>query len=171
VTGGTVEDFESAAAGLYDTLTFGNVTITGVDAPFTIGSAYAGNYNTTGSQSLYNDFDYVPLSIKFSFATAVEAFAFNWGAADTDWTLAAYDAASNLLESFVLTPTFGSNAGEYYGISASGIAYATLIGTSDDYVFIDNFTSTTVAPVPVPATFSLLALGLGGLAFMRRRRA
>lgn len=171
VTGSTVEDFDSTSAGFYASLTFGNVTITGIGGPFTIGSDYNGQYNTSGGQSLYNDFDFSPLSFRFDFATAVEAFAFNWGAADIgNWTLAAYDAADNLLESFNPAPTWSSNDQDYYGIAASGIAYATLIATNGDYVFIDNFASTTVAAVPVPAAGFLLFGALGGLAALRRRK-
>jgi hypothetical protein len=170
VTSGTTETFDTTAAGLYTSQTFGNVTISSVGSAYTVGSDYNGQYNTSGGQSIYNDFDFLPDNFKFEFATAVGAFAFNWGAADVAWTLSAYDAANNLLESFVLAPTFGSNAGEFYGISAAGISYATLQG-SGDYVFIDNFTSTTVAPVPLPAGLPLLLGALGALALVRRRRA
>lgn len=171
IPGGTVETFDTTSAGLYNSLTFGNVTITGVDAPFTIGSDFNGDFNTSGGQSLYNDFDYVPLSIRFDFAVAVSAFAFNWGAADYVWQLSAYDAANNLLDSLALTPTLSSNAGEYFGIAANGIAYATLITGSGDYVFIDNFTSAPVAAVPLPASVLLMLAGLGALAGLTGRRS
>ena len=170
ISGGTVEGFDSTASGLYASNTFGNVTISGIGDPYTIGTAYNGQYNNSGGQSLYNDFDYSPISFRFDFATAVSAFAFNWGAADYNWTLQAFDAANNLLESFVLTPTYASNAGEFYGIAAAGIQYATLWTDTGDYVFIDNFTSTTVAPVPLPAGLPLLMAALGGLALVNRKR-
>jgi len=172
VASATVETFDTTTAGLYNSLTFGNVTISSVGDPYTVGPDFNGDFNTSGGQSIYNDFDESPLNFRFDFATAVQAFAFNWGAADVNWTLSAYDAANNLLESFVLAPTFGSNAGDYYGIAAAGISYATLVTNVGDFVFIDNFASTaTVAPVPLPAALPLLLGALGGLAFVRRRRA
>lgn len=177
ITGGAVIDFDSTAAGLYNSLTFGNVTISGVGAPFTVGGDYNGEYNTSGGQALYNDFDYTPMEFRFDFASTVSAFAFNWGAADTNWLLSAFDGAGNLLDSVNPTATWFSNAGDYFGLSASGIAYATLTGLGGgDYVFIDNFTSTSagggVSPVPVPAAAPLLlaALGALGLASKRRRK-
>jgi len=168
VTSAVVEEFETAAPGLYHSFTFGNVTIFGDIDRFTIGSDFGGEYNNSG-QSVYNDFDLVPLSFRFEFALAVEAFAFNWGGADDNWTLSAYDVANNLLESSILAPTFAGNDGEYYGIAASGIAYATLEASNGDFVFIDNFASTKV--VPAPAALTLLLGALGGLSLLRRRRA
>ena len=49
IPGGTVEGFDSTTAGLYSTLTFGNVTITGIGDPFTIGTDYNGSYNTSAA--------------------------------------------------------------------------------------------------------------------------
>ena len=172
IPGGTVEGFDSTTAGLYSALTFGNVTITSIGDPFTIGTDFNGSYNTSGGQSLYNDFDYTPLSFRFDFATAVDAFAFNWGASDYVWYLDAFDSVGTLLDTLAISPTYGSGAGEYFGIAATGISYATLFTTSGDYVFIDNFTSGAVAPIPVPASLPLLLAGLGALvAFGRKRRA
>lgn len=171
VPGGTSEGFDATPAGTYTSLTFGNVTISSVGAdPFTVGTDYNGSYNTSGGQSIYNDFDYVPTAFRFDFASAVSAFAFNWGAADYSWTLSAFDALDNLLDALVIAPTYGSNAGEFFGIAAGGISYATLIGPGGDYVFIDNFASTTVAPVPVPAGLPLLLTAFGGLMVLRRFR-
>ncbi len=171
LSGGTVIDFDDQAAADYINLTIADVTFSSVDAPFTIGADFNGQFNTGGGQSLFNGFDYVPLAFRFDFATAVTAFGFNWGAADFNWTLAAYDSDDNLLDSQVLAPTFASNNQEYFGIAAAGIAYATLMTGSGDYVFIDNFTYSSGGGVDVPAPASaLLALfALAGLAGLRRQ--
>ena len=172
LTGGTQEGFDAVATGQYASLTLGNVTYIGVDAPFDIDTDFNGSFNTTGGKSMLNDFDLVPSSYRFNFGTPVSAFAFNWGAADFNWTLRAFDAGNNLLESLAVTPTFGSNAGEYFGIATPGIAYATLTlnpGESLDYVFIDRFTISDAAAVPEPLTLALFGAGLAGIAAHRRR--
>jgi hypothetical protein len=166
----TVETFSGVAAGDYSTLTLGNVTITGVDGTFTVGGDYADTYNNPGPQSVYNGFDYAPSTFRFDFASTVSAFAFLWGASDFNWTLTAYNASGTALDSLVIGPVYGSNAGDYFGIAAAGISYATLVASAGDFVFIDNFASTTVPTVPVPAALPLLLGALGGLAMLRRRR-
>jgi hypothetical protein len=175
LVGGAQETFDAVASGQYASITLGNVTYTGVGAPFDIDSDFIGGFNTTGTKSMSNDFDLVPAAFRFDFATAVNAFAFNWGAADNSWLLQAFNASNTLLESFLVPGTFASNNGEYFGLATAGIKYATLTDQKNniqegDYVFIDRFTSSRTAAVPEPASMLLLGAGLAS-AGIRRRRA
>lgn len=176
LAGGTQEGFDAVAAGQYSTLTLGNVTYSSVGSPLTIGTDFNGNYNTSGGQSMYNDYDLVPDNFRFDFATAVNGFAFNWGAADNTWVLNAYDSGGNLLDSLSIGPVYASNSGDYFGIAANAIAYATLQDQHDnipdgDYVFIDRFTTGgSAVSVPEPSTIALLGLGLLGMGLSRSRK-
>lgn len=181
LAGGVQEGFDTTTAGLYNAITIGAVTYSGIGAPLTIGTDYNGVYNNSGGQSLFNDFDLTPSEFRFDFASTVTAFGFNWGAADNTWLLQAFDAAGNLLESMSILGTFSSNKGEYFGISTgTAIAYAILTDqkndiTGGDYVFVDRFTTngrSTVVPLPGAAVLLLSGLGLlGGLSFRRRKTA
>jgi hypothetical protein len=168
ITGGTVIDFEAATSGNFSSVTFGNVTFTGVGAPLTIGSDYAGQYNNTG-KSLYNGFDYVPNQFRIDFASTVNAFAFNFGASDSPWLMSAFSAEGNLLESTIIPRISSSNRGDYFGFATNGIKYATLVEQGGgDYVFIDNFTSSNAQQAPEP--FTIVGTLIGGTAAMRMRK-
>lgn len=177
LAGGSQEGFDAVANGLYPSISLGNVTYSGIGASLTIGPDFNGSYNTTGGKSIFNDFDLVPAKFRFDFATSVNAFAFNWGAADNTWLLEAFDPGGSLIESLVVPGTFASNSGEFFGIAAAGIKFATITDQKNnigdgDYVFIDRFTTSDagIAATPEPSTLLLLASSLTGLAVVVRRR-
>lgn len=170
LAGGTVETFDAASSGTYSSITLGNVSYSVESgALLTIGSDYIGSYNTSGTQSLYNTYEsYAFGELTVNFSSPVNAFGFNWGAADTTWILTAYDSSSSILGTFALPATTSSNAGEFYGLGgfSSAISYATIIGDKGDYVFVDNL----ITAVPEPETYAMLLAGLGLLGFTARRR-
>jgi len=180
LTGGSVETFDAAAAGVYSSFTTSNgVTISG-NSTFTLGPDYIGQFNNTGVNSIFNGpYGSVQNSLSqwtFTFGGTVNAFGFNFGASDLDWTLAAYDSSNTLIESYVIPATHFSNLGEYFGFGDAGIASATLTAANNsggDWVFIDNLTIPGGGGSTVPDGGSTLAL-LGGamtaLAFFSRRK-
>lgn len=170
LAGGTIVDFDSLTPGSFTSVVTNGVTFTGVGAPLDIGSDFIGNFNTTGTQSLYNNFDLVPHAIEIAFDNPVSAFAFNWGASDNIWDMTAFDSADNILETFAITPVFSSNAGDFFGIATAGIARILLVDRLDnipdgDFVFVDNFTfAGNVSPVPLPGAVWLMLSSIAALA-------
>ena len=180
LAGGTVIDFDGGPTGDYSSLTLLGVTFNDLDYTFRISSAYIGSYNTEGTYSLQNgDYDSTMTHrLRFDFASAVDAFGFNWGASDDTWLLSAFDSSNNLLDSLSIAPTQSSNSGDYFGIASSNISYATIVnqsGDAGDLIFLDDFTYKGQGGggngvIPEPTTMSLLGLGLLGLAKLRRKR-
>ena len=165
IPGGSVIDFTSAALGSHINTTIGDVEFTSNTA-FDITDANAGSFNTTGRH-----ID-APAGwlFQFDFATPVDAFAFNFGAHDFQWTLRGYGVADNLLETLVIAGIGGGSLGEYYGLSGGGYSYARLTAADpNDYILLDNFTY-RVAAIPLPASLPLFLSGLVGLGLAARRR-
>jgi len=91
LTGATVVDFTSLTAGIYTSLTTGNVTFGGGGGSFVITNNLGGDYNTQGRnlQNLHGQGSTTILD--FTFASPVSAFGFNFGASNEDWSLAIYE--------------------------------------------------------------------------------
>ena len=170
--GQQVATFDAAAPGSYDSYTEAGVTFTTDIGTEFIDNAYIGAYNTFGVNSLHNCYCATSFGqVNMAFASPVSGIGFFWGASDNQWTLSAYDSSNALIESYALPITFASDAGDFVGIKDPGIAFATLVGPSGDYVFIDNVEGTLGGTVPEPASWALLLVGLGGLgATLRSRR-
>jgi hypothetical protein len=177
LTGKSTIDFGSAAIGSYNTLTIDGVTFTpGAGELFFIDDQYAGQYNTVGRYltDRGNSFS----SLRFDFGGVVSAFGFQFGASDYVWTLRAYDAFDMILASTSISPTGGSNAGDFFGLTtgSANISYATLSAGDGDYVMVDNFdfvrgpAAADVTVTPEPATVALFATGLLGLVGVARRK-
>jgi len=184
LAGATVIEFESAPKGTHASLTIGEVTFTGVDRSLRIDDSYSGWYSTTGS---YLDnwayFDPGFSSMRIDFAADVSAFGFNWGGADSAWSLTAYNAFGDSLGVYNLPaavdpdPPYG---GAFVGLGGFGscIDHAVLswpdpdpLDPSDyDWIFIDNFMYQQVVPVPGAVLLGVLGLSAAG-ARLRRMRA
>jgi len=166
-------DFDGQPDASFSSLSLGGVTFTGIDGYLRTDNTYPNQYNGRGSRYLDNNGSNVGYSgststIRFDFAAPVSAFAFNLGASNYLWVLTAFDAANNVIESFNLPITASSNGGEYVGLANAGMAYATLVASPGDWIFIDNFT--VAAQVPEPETYAMLLAGLGLVGIAARRR-
>lgn len=181
LTGGTVIDFESEALTSFTSRAFGDVTIsTNGSGTGSIWTGVAGLYNSTGDRNLHNGTQGFQTLI-FDFTGTVSAFGFHFGGSNEDWSLQAYDSVAGLIETYILPQTWYDNDGQYFGISASGIASASLtqlthlVGLAADGIILDDFTYVAVAEsaaqsVPEPATMTLLGIGLVGLIGASARR-
>lgn len=154
LSGGTVIDFEAQTIGTYNSpFTIDNVEFSGNGTMY-IENTYGGQFNTNGQYLASQGNSGEGYSFTFRFSTPLSAFGFNWGASDYTWTLTAYDSNDNQLDSMQVPPTHGSNAGDFFGLSANSIAYATIAFTSpSDYVMIDNFTyqiGSSITPTSIP---------------------
>ncbi len=176
LTGSSRVDFESGVTGLFNVGTWNGVTFSTPrqGEAFHVDGSYAGDYNSRDRYSLQNQYDLPTFSLlNIDFNGPVSAFGFLWGASDDQWTLSAFDSGDNLLSSYMLPITKGSNAGDFVGLwsSTANIVRAELTGPSSDYIFVDNldFVAST-STVPEPASVILLGGGLAALLFAARRR-
>ncbi len=173
---GTTIDFDGGPTGSFSAITLANVKFIGVDGPFLIGSLYSGQYNTVNNsiESSYSAPFLLPSVYEFEFTTPVTAFAFNFGAADNQWRIDAFDSGNALIETYFITQNSNSNAGDYFGIAAVDISRATMTDMLDNYpngdeVFIEDFRY-TFEEVPEPGTFVLAAAAFAGLAVWAGQR-
>jgi len=187
LTGAYIQNFEAGPNGTFVSQAFGGgVTISAlssanVSAPsFSVATDFAGDYNTRDRLHISN-FGSQFQSLRFDFGTTTSALGFLFGASDASWTLRAYNSANTLLDSLDIAPVFGSNAGDFFGLSGlAGASYATLIQNFDgiyanggvDYVFVDNLAFIAGNNnVPEPGSLALVALACLAAANARRQKA
>jgi hypothetical protein len=105
-------------------------------------------------------------SFMVTFSTAVTSFSAAFAGVSTgaDVSLFAYNGAT------LIGTTSGSSTGQFVlsFAAASITSVAVRPGSFNDWVGVDNI---TFAPVPEPATYAMMALGLGLLALKRRRQS
>lgn len=163
--------FESALSGGFAVETFdatpAGVTITGSDVNIS-----AGRLNDQIN-------DNANVSTTFDFTAATNGFGGDWDLAGPGGMGTGIALSLSLVGGGVMTvaselPSSLSNA--FWGI-VSDVAFTsvsmregTQVNGVETYT-MDNLTTGSVAPVPLPATLPLLLAALGGVAVMRRRQA
>lgn len=159
----TLIDFESATVGSGLSFNLGTATIESITSGINvdISTTYSGSYNTTGKYfATASGADF-----KITFAQSVSSFAINWGAADKDWTIKAYNAQGALIGTFALPSMTdpSSNAGEWVGVRARGIKYVTFEQLSYDYVLVDNLIFTVTSGPSAEDTLNSMRLNSAAL--------
>jgi len=174
LAGATVQNFDSAAVGVYMTGVFGNVTISSsTNMPYRISTDYAGSYNNPGIALENGTYDSgLTTNVLFQFPSSVSAFAFSWGASDKNASLTVYSdaAGTNAIESMALPIVGFSNNGEWYGLYAAtpSINSARIMFTDGDWCFVDELHYVgSVIPTPAAGWAGVALLSVMGL---RRRR-
>jgi hypothetical protein len=172
LSGATVQNFNAETIGTFTggMIFPGQFVFTALDNHYRYQNTFSGSFNTSGvylDNGEYGDVGFY--NIHFGFGNA-SAFGFHWGASDSAgiWTLTAYDAANNVIESYSMPATNSSNAGDFFGIAAANMDHAILSNAgSYDWIMIDDFTVKLAAPLP--GAVWLLGSGLLGLLGWRRK--
>lgn len=126
--------------------------------------------NTVANGWLSEDGDpsfLITFTTPISFISAAFAGVFT----PVDVHLIAYNGATQLADIVSLLPS-GSNSQYTLSFSAASITSVAITpGSFNDWVAVDNITFTPVAAVPEVSTYTMMALGMGLLAFKRRKAA
>lgn len=170
LSGAQVIDFESEALGNFDSLSVGIVNFIATPGAWTVSNSYSGRYGMTGQHldnTRGND-----NNLTITFNEAVDAFGFDWGAANVNWTMSAYDSQDTLLETVTLAYNTIPLYHQFYGIAHAGISRVELNNTEgSDWILMDNFhVKGGGDPIPEPATVLLFGAGLLGLAGISRKK-
>lgn len=173
----SVIDFNSTPVEIaYDQLVFSNIEGSGVDLTILPGSAHLMVQNIPGTSPALLDFTDSGYAIgtTFLFSKDVKGFsvqAGDYGADnDTPLLLKLYDASDNLIDTISSDWPDGASIPGYATLSSDvlGIRKAVFYsgGIYPGSVYLDNVKFNQ--PVPEPASF--LALTVGGLLALRRRK-
>lgn len=169
LSGSTLIDFESVAAGDYASFNTNGVTFSGDNSStLTVCTGCGGGVFGDTGKSLNNRNGN---NFTITFDNLVSAWGIQGGAFNVGWSYIAYDSSHNVL----LNDTFANSCcGPFFdGIAANGIKSINLI-SNGDWVVFDNMkyvSQGSSSSVPEPATVSLIGLGLAGMAIRRRKSA
>lgn len=173
----TLIDFDwSAAQAVYyrSTLTVGDVTFTQADNKLYVFGPT--NYSTTGTTRYLNNNagQYNPVVVDFAsgvYAVGLDIawLSSHWGNATGSMTFELSNGDS--FSSSVVGPLYNTATSMGFVGFISDIAFSSFkIIDPSNSVMIDNFAYTATPSVPEPATLTLIAASLLGVAVSRRRR-
>lgn len=170
-------DFESVDLGVYDSLVFGDATLTftGGTGNFTIDTGYN---NTKTAISFFENPGESPFRLDFAGgATSVSIDVGDFGSDQDLVFLGLYDAMDNLLASTNGIVPAGSADGITISTSTTNAAYA-LFSDAEPFagaVYWDNINwepaNSVEVPVPVSGTSALFALSFAAFAWSKRKKA
>ena len=97
LAGATLVNFNSATMGLFSSMTFGGLTISGIGGQLMMTNQWNGSYGATGIHFQNYTGTGTTQTVRFSFTGGTSAFGFSLGAADTRPSLlTAYDVNNNV---------------------------------------------------------------------------
>jgi hypothetical protein len=178
VSGATLETFDEPSPSIL-TLSGAASLMTGTDvngtAPYFSGTtaAFFGESPAYG----YDNSQYVAVyggSATLSFSTPQHYLGLLWASVDANNLLTFYDSANNVIGTVsgpdlpgVPIPSGTGPNGTYYVNITSTTAFSSVVATANDSFEFDDV---AYSPVPEPASVSLLAFGVFGIALLRRHQ-